>query len=61
VKPGEAVRIFTGAPMPAGADTVFMQEDCRRRYPRRRGSASCWTAALGTERCTRRRAGLDRA
>jgi molybdopterin molybdotransferase len=27
---GEAVRIFTGAPMPAGADTVFMQEDCRR-------------------------------
>jgi molybdopterin molybdotransferase len=23
----EAVRIFTGAPMPAGADTVFMQED----------------------------------
>jgi molybdopterin molybdotransferase len=27
--PNEAVRIFTGAPMPAGADTVFMQEDCR--------------------------------
>lgn len=26
---GEAVRIFTGAPMPAGLDTVFMQEDCR--------------------------------
>jgi molybdopterin molybdotransferase len=26
---GEAARIFTGAPMPAGADTVFMQEDCR--------------------------------
>jgi molybdopterin molybdotransferase len=24
---GKAVRIFTGAPMPAGADTVFMQED----------------------------------
>lgn len=24
-----AVRIFTGAPMPPGADTVFMQEDCR--------------------------------
>jgi molybdopterin molybdotransferase len=24
---GTAVRIFTGAPMPAGADTVFMQED----------------------------------
>jgi len=27
VAPGEAVRIFTGAPMPEGADTVFMQED----------------------------------
>ncbi len=27
---GDAVRIFTGAPMPPGADTVFMQEDCRR-------------------------------
>jgi molybdopterin molybdotransferase len=29
VKPGQAIRIFTGAPMPAGADTVFMQEDVR--------------------------------
>ena len=27
--PGEAIRIFTGAPMPVGADTVFMQEDVR--------------------------------
>jgi molybdopterin molybdotransferase len=26
---GEAARIFTGAPMPPGADTVFMQEDVR--------------------------------
>jgi molybdopterin molybdotransferase len=26
---GQAIRIFTGAPMPPGADTVFMQEDCR--------------------------------
>jgi molybdopterin molybdotransferase len=25
---GQAIRIFTGAPMPPGADTVFMQEDC---------------------------------
>ncbi len=25
--PGSAIRIFTGAPMPAGADTVYMQED----------------------------------
>jgi len=29
VRPGHAVRIFTGAPMPEGADTVFMQEDVR--------------------------------
>jgi molybdopterin molybdotransferase len=29
LKPGHAVRIFTGAPMPDGADTVFMQEDVR--------------------------------
>jgi molybdopterin molybdotransferase len=27
IRSGEAVRIFTGAPMPKGADTVFMQED----------------------------------
>lgn len=26
--PGGAARIFTGAPVPAGADTVLMQEDC---------------------------------
>ena len=26
--PGTASRIFTGAPMPRGADTVAMQEDC---------------------------------
>src|SRR5712672_1819493 len=29
VRPGHAMRIFTGAPMPEGADTVFMQEDVR--------------------------------
>jgi molybdopterin molybdotransferase len=29
VPPGRAVRIFTGAPMPDGSDTVFMQEDVR--------------------------------
>ncbi|HEY3032732.1 MAG TPA: molybdopterin molybdotransferase MoeA, partial [Bradyrhizobium sp.] len=27
LKPGQAIRIFTGAAMPKGADTVFMQED----------------------------------
>jgi molybdopterin molybdotransferase len=29
IKGGEAVRIFTGAPLPAGADAVIMQEDVR--------------------------------
>jgi molybdopterin molybdotransferase len=29
VPPGRVVRIFTGAPMPDGSDTVFMQEDVR--------------------------------
>jgi molybdopterin molybdotransferase len=29
IEPGHAMRIFTGAPMPEGADTVFMQEDVR--------------------------------
>jgi molybdopterin molybdotransferase len=29
IKTRHAVRIFTGAPMPVGADTVFMQEDVR--------------------------------
>ena len=29
VAPGETVRIFTGAPLPEGCDTVAMQEDCR--------------------------------
>jgi molybdopterin molybdotransferase len=31
---GEAVRVFTGALMPEGADTVAMQEDCRREGER---------------------------
>jgi molybdopterin molybdotransferase len=30
VSPGEAVRIFTGAPMPQGADAIVMQEDVMR-------------------------------
>ncbi len=28
IGPGQAAQIFTGAPMPDGADTVMMQEDC---------------------------------
>ena len=30
ISPGEAARIFTGAPMPVGADAVVMQEDVTR-------------------------------
>lgn len=45
LNPGAAVRIFTGAPLPEGADTVIMQENVRvvddaielQQAPRRRG------------------------
>jgi molybdopterin molybdotransferase len=30
LSPGEAIRIFTGAPMPQGADAIVMQEDVTR-------------------------------
>jgi molybdopterin molybdotransferase len=30
VRPGQAVRIFTGGELPAGADTIVVQEDTRR-------------------------------
>ena len=30
ISPGQAVRIFTGAPIPSGADAVVMQEDTTR-------------------------------
>jgi molybdopterin molybdotransferase len=33
VGPSEAVRIFTGAPLPEGADTVIMQEDTNPEPP----------------------------
>ena len=29
IEPGETIRVFTGAPIPAGADAVVMQEDVR--------------------------------
>ncbi len=31
LSPGSAARIFTGAPIPPGADTVVMQENCREQ------------------------------
>jgi molybdopterin molybdotransferase len=38
--PGEAARIFTGAPLPAGADAVVRQEDTERRGDRVRVDAA---------------------
>ena len=62
---GEAIRIMTGAPMPAGADAVVMVEDTerarrrracprppRRRRGRRGARASATTSRAGT-RCSR--------
>lgn len=31
IGPGESARIFTGAPVPAGADAILLQEDAERR------------------------------
>ena len=53
VGPGEAVRIFTGAPMPAGADSIVIQEDVEREDKRIRLSS---TAAPGDNL---RQAGMD--
>lgn len=33
LEPGQAVRVFTGAPLPAGADAVVMQEDTESASP----------------------------
>jgi molybdopterin molybdotransferase len=40
LRPGEAARIFTGAPLPAGADAVVMQEDVEAEEDRVRFSAA---------------------
>lgn len=48
VGPGECVRIMTGAPMPAGTDTVIRQEDTD--YPDRCGSGCCESETGGTVR-----------
>ena len=55
VSPGEAVRIFTGAPMPAGADAIVMQEDVMRD-----GDESVINADVETGEFIRRR-GCDLA
>jgi molybdopterin molybdotransferase len=53
VGPGEAVRIFTGAPMPAGADSIVIQEDVESQDKRIRLSSA---AAPGDNL---RQAGMD--
>ena len=53
VGPGEAARIFTGAPMPEGADAVVVQEDVRRDGDR------IQLAATASEGENLRSAGLD--
>ena len=51
--PGEAVRIFTGAPVPDGADAVLMQEHARREGDRVTSQAASGPAQ------NIRRTGLD--
>ena len=51
--PGQAVRIFTGAPVPAGAEAVVMQEDVTRD-----GDTITLTAPPGPA-CTSAKAGND--
>lgn len=53
VKPGECVRIFTGAPLPPGTDTILIQEDTNVS-----GTTVVTTEALKTGTYVRR-AGLD--
>ncbi|GAB5468989.1 MAG: molybdopterin molybdotransferase MoeA [Rhodospirillales bacterium] len=53
VGPGQAVRIFTGAPLPAGSDTIVIQEDVERQ-----GETIALTQATQTGRYVRPR-GLD--
>lgn len=41
LQPGTAARIFTGAPIPAGADAVVMQERCEHGGRGERSEAAC--------------------
>ncbi|WEX07145.1 gephyrin-like molybdotransferase Glp [Chelativorans sp. AA-79] len=54
VKPGEAVRIFTGAPVPEGADTILIQENAS---PLENGRIEALEPATSGRHI--RRAGLD--
>ncbi|HYC04838.1 MAG TPA: gephyrin-like molybdotransferase Glp [Azospirillaceae bacterium] len=52
IGPGQAVRIFTGAPMPDGADTVVLQEDSDEldgRVTVREGTPGRWVRPAGLD------------
>jgi molybdopterin molybdotransferase len=53
LKPGEAVRIFTGGPVPAGADTIVIQENTQA------SGDAVTVLEMPRERRHIRRAGLD--
>ena len=65
ISPGEAVRIFTGAPIPPGADAVVMQEDTTREGDEIVVNSGAWRAdslgddcpagVAGFRRCDNRR------
>lgn len=55
--PGQAARIFTGAMMPAGADTVVMQEDAQRQSDRVQILAAGQPRAFVREQGSYQRAG----
>ena len=50
VSAGEAVRIFTGAPMPAGANAIVMQEDVTRDRRRDHRQRRCRTGEFVRQR-----------
>jgi molybdopterin molybdotransferase len=50
LEPGTAARIFTGAPIPAGADTVVVQESCERDGEQVRIPLDC-KAGTNIRRC----------
>lgn len=57
VEPGECVRIFTGGPIPRGADAVIMQEDVERTADENGAFIRCLDAVEPGENI--RRAGCD--
>jgi len=57
LEPGQAARIFTGAMLPAGADTVVMQEDTQRQGDRVQILAAGQPRAFVRERGSYQRAG----